>query len=284
MSIFFTLPPEIRHKIYEECLVVGKTFPYRFRDCYDDYDYDYKDDSTASKLACDRVPEIALLLVCKAIVAEAEPLLYQRNIFVLPAADLTARFFKYSLYNDTRRAWVKSVEMGFEALDLTRDEGKIPLDEDLKLTPDDMLFRSDSGLGVGPQRSVNAWAQDLHEAYKVCLSSLVWPLKASLVLDHLQLRELVIDFRDARCSEGCCCMKKDAIDAISVGFAMGVPKTLRLIGLGEARETAKDIIRLSTLMRRSRPRSNTEVQWKGAMISLGEVTECELDGGTFGPR
>lgn len=252
MSIFFTLPPEIRHKIYEECLIVGKVFPYKFRDYYRDYDYDRNDDSTVHMVACFRVPEVALLLVCKDIQAEAEPLVYQRNTVVLPASDLTARFFKRSLYNDTRKAWVKSVEMEFEAADLTRDEGKILLDEDLKLTKDDILFRTESGLGVGPQRSVNAWAEDLHEAYKVSLSSLVWPLKASLVLDHLQLRELVIDFRDARCSESCCCMKKDALDAISVGFAMGVPKTLTLIGLGEAGETAKDIVRLSSLMRYSR--------------------------------
>lgn len=112
MSSLFKLPPEIRQRIYEEILDVGKVFPYTLGESYNEYDCDDHDDLTARGFAGHEATKVALLIVCKGIHAEAEPVLYRQNRFVLPASDLTARFFNRSLHNDTCGDWVKSVEIG----------------------------------------------------------------------------------------------------------------------------------------------------------------------------
>lgn len=277
MSSLFKLPPEIRQRIYEDILVVGKVFPYTLGESYDEYECDYDDELTERELACYEAPEVGLLLVCKTIHAEAEPLLYRRNTFVLPPSDLTARFFNRSLHNDTRRGWIKSVEVSFEASDLTRDDREATLDEQLELTRDDMLFPEKGEGDAWLHPDVDNWAQNMHESYKECLSLVVWPRKAAFILDHLQLRELVVDFGAATCIEDCCCIRKHGIQAMAAGFAKGLPEILKLVGLYGATVAAEGVIRLGTSMRLSRIPLCKKVEAEEEMASLREFIDLELE-------
>ena len=243
MFDLFQLPLEVRQMIYADCPVVGKVFPYNLAESYDEYECDYDDDLTARELAGYEAPEVALLRVCKTIHLEAEPLLYKYNTFVLPPSDLTTRFFKRSLHNDFRRAWIKSVVLSFDASDLTRDDREIILDERLKEVRDDMLFPEISG----------AWElnfkESVHETFMARLADCVWPTKARFVLDFLRCEKLVIDFRNSKCVEGCCIQRIDAIRALHHGFAHGMPEVISLRGVPAAAEPIVDLIQNWTCRR-----------------------------------
>lgn len=114
--------------IYAELLIVGKVFPYTFSETISEYDLGVEsddDETIETMMDCSgcAAPFVDLLTVCKAIHKDAEPILYQRNILVLPASDLTPRFFKCSLHNDIRRSWIKSGELiSDDTSDMNRHE------------------------------------------------------------------------------------------------------------------------------------------------------------------
>lgn len=253
MSGFLKLPPEIREKIYDDLLVVGTVFPYTIAKSYEDDEPDYGDNLMVREMAAFKAPETALLHVCKAIHAEAEPILYSRNQIMLPTSHLTARFFERSLHNDIRRSWVKSVGLHFEASDMSREDREVTLDEQLELAREDMLFpeKNDSGSFRRSKGSADIWVERLHEAYKTRLASVVWPRKASFVTDHLQLEELELILRTSRCVQGCCEMSFPAIDAMKSGFAKGMPRRVSLIGSSWATESVVTHLDLWTSVRLS---------------------------------
>lgn len=250
MTDFFQLPLEVRQMIYAECLVMGKVFPYTVKETYNEYECDYDDDLTALERSGCETPEVALLLVCKDIYLEAGPLLYQQNTFVLPASDFTSRFLKRSLHNNTRRSWLKSVEMGFDASDMTRDDREATLYEQFELVKDDMLFPEKViDNYCWPYEDADDWSENMHEAYKDTLAKVVWPRKASYILELPQLQKLIIDFRDSKCLEGCCDRRFQSVSALDKGFAIGMPKSLKLLGLGSAVEPTKSMLELWTSIR-----------------------------------
>lgn len=72
-------------------------------------------------------PEVSILRACKSTYQEAEPILYQKNTFVLPIGRLTAQYFEVSLNTNARRAWVTSVEIGLDSPDMTfKERGTVP--------------------------------------------------------------------------------------------------------------------------------------------------------------
>ena len=239
MPTFLGLPSEIRRMIYIYCLVVGKVFPYTVSETYDEYDQDFDDDPTSQELSECEVPCVALLAVCRGVRLEAEPLLYQRNTIFLPASDLTARFFKRCLHNDIRRAWVKSVDISLDALDMTRSDREAVLDKQLANVREDMLF---------PDKVDDEWhwpeathlRDTMHDAYQVHLREVVWPRKMSYLLDFLDLEELAIDLRESKCLDGCCIMESEGIKSMSRGFAHTLPKTIRVPGTKGLTQFAKD--------------------------------------------
>ena len=243
MFEFFGLPLEVRRMVYAECLVVGKVYPYTLAESYDEYECDFDDDLTARELAGKEAPEVTLLRVCKDIHLEAEAMLYQRNTFMLPVSDLTARFFKRSLHNDTRRAMIKSVRLFLGPADLTRDDREVVLDEVLEYQRDEMLF---------PEKAYS-WSddlsQELHDAYKHRLGTIVWPRKASFILGHLQLDKLVIDLVDAKCIEGCCFMRALGVQAFQPGFAKAMPKRIEVLGVSKFRNEILDVLETWTARR-----------------------------------
>lgn len=244
MSKFLDLPLEIRRMIYGYCLVVGKVFPYTVSETYDEHDDDFDDDPTSQEFSgCDE-PCVALLSVCRRVRLEADPILYQRNTIVLPASDLTARFFKRCLHNDTRRAWVRSVDISLDASDMSRSDREAVLDEELARVKDDMLF---------PDRACwPGWTlsfENMHYAYRVRLGDVVWPRKMSYVLDFLRLEKLTVDLRESKCLDGCCSLVPQGIESMMKGFALGLPNTIRLRGAKERAQFAKGNISLWTSKR-----------------------------------
>ena len=233
MAQLFDVPLEVRQMIYAECLTAGKIYPYTISETIPEHDFDTSDDEDAEtkkilQVKPDReLPCFELLIVCKAIRQEAEPLLYQRNTVVLPAIDLTARFFKHCLHNDTRRSWIKSITLIFDSTDMVRREREIALDAELAASRETLLF---------PEEVVDCSSEDeifpsskLHDAYKAHMTTVVWPRKASYVLDYLALNKLTIDVRGSNCIEGCCNLQSDAISALKKGFMQQVPDSVHLM-------------------------------------------------------
>ena len=245
---FMKLPPEIRQLVYAECLVVGKVFPYTVSERYHEYDNDDDDEDTGLELSDCEVPSVALLQVCKTVHEEAEPILYQRNMFVLPACDLTILFFKRSLHNDIRKSWVKSVELEFVAADLTRKDREMVLDALIALSRNDLLFPEKCA--PVPEGAGAIFARDLHEAYIDRLIHGVWPRKASYVVDHLALRKIHLKFGLSECNQGCCRLPGSAIYAMKAGFAKGMPATVKITGLGKAGKPYRQVMATWTSLRR----------------------------------
>ncbi|KAL2037454.1 hypothetical protein N7G274_009734 [Stereocaulon virgatum] len=241
MSSLFRLPLEVRQMIYARCLVVGKVFPYTYAERYDEYEYDYDDEETGLELSGCEEPWVPLLRVSRAVREEAEPMLYQRNTFFLPACDLTIRFFKRSLHNDLRKAWVKSVVLALDASDMTRYDRGIVLDKHLELRRDEMLF---------PERAYDdafwpeeeSFKENLHLAFNDRLGDVVWPRKASYVLKNLSLNDVIFDFRGSACIEGCCDMQLKALSSIVKGFAMGRPMKVEVLGMEPWRQLWERVI------------------------------------------
>ena len=242
-----SLPSEVRQMVYAECLVVGKVFPYTVSERYHEYDNDEDDKHTGLELSGCEVPSVALLQVCKRIHEEAEPMLYQRNTFILPACDLTILFFKRSLHDDTRKSWVKSVELEFLATDLTRKDREMVLDEQTALWRNDLLFPEKRGPLLRPHADFQS---DLHVAYIGRLIDVVWPRKASYVIDHLALRKIHLKFNRSACNEDCCTLQGQACQAMKGGFAKGMPLDVKITGLEDGKEPYRKVMAKWTSMRR----------------------------------
>ena len=196
--------------IYKYCLVVGKVFPYTFSERYADLDYTFKDTRRVS-LGYE-VPEVQILRVCKAVYREAEEMLYQKNTFVLPTRNLTARFFETSLNTEVRRAWVKSLEVTLDSADMT-EKDRITCWEDINPPPEGL--------------------EDIyyvfHERYKDQLVRKDWPQKLKNVLDFLLLDKIVVDLSERICCKGRCkVVGRDTREAFFSGFAMGMPKVMEI--------------------------------------------------------
>lgn len=211
----------------------GQSIPIHSQRTLYEYEDDEDDECTGLELSDCEVPSVALLQVCKRIHEEAELMLYQRNIFVLPACDLTTLFFKRSLHNDIRKSWVKSVELEFIAADLTKKDREMVLDAQIALRRNDLLFPEKA------RRLDAGFAHDLHVAYIDRLVDVVWPRKASYVIDYLALRKIHLKFGRSACNEDCCFLPGAAIQAMKGGFAKGMPMDVKITGLGNARELYK---------------------------------------------
>ena len=211
------LPLEIRQMIYAECLVVGTVSPYFLRTLrhYSDWWCGQSDEKIARQLSKYNAPEVRLLRVCKAIHQEAEPMLYQRNTFRLPASDLMTRFFERSLHTDARRAMVKSVEMSFHPGDLHEDEG----------------WKDLSKQSEKSRSWIDQFEQECRGSYEELLELPGWLRNASYVFDHLCLDKLVLDFTDPDTHQLRFSKRPAAVMALEQGFAKSIAKSLKLRGL-----------------------------------------------------
>ena len=250
MSSLFRLPLEVRQMIYARCLVVGKVFPYTYAERYDEYEYDYDDEETGLELSGCEEPWVPLLRVSRAVHEEAEPMLYQRNTFVLPACDLTIRFFKRSLHNDLRKAWVKSVVLALDASDMTRYDRGIVLDKHLDLIRDEMLF-PERAYGDACWPEEESFKENLHLAYNDRLGDVVWPRKALYVLKNLSLKNVIFDFRGSTCIEGCCDMQIKALRSIEKGFATGRPMKVEVLGMEPWSQLSEKVVATWPAMKKS---------------------------------
>lgn len=222
MSHFLALPLEIRVMIYKYCLVVGKVFPYTLSE----HHYMYISKTRQAASGCD-VPEVAILRACRTIYQEAEPILYQENVFALPNGALTGKFFEVSLNTDARRAWVTSVEIRLDPLDLTKKEREMVRDDPSLRCSEDWLY---------PRGRDNSnftdFINNTHDGYAKNLRNIVWPRMVAPLLNFLRLEKLVLDVYSFHCIRGCCNGIDEAMQALSNGFVLGAPKELEIRGDG----------------------------------------------------
>ena len=219
--------------VYEECLVVGQIYPYSLSDV----------DETAQEVTGCDLPTVALLQVSKTIRREAEPLLYQRNHFLLGRAEISRRFFERCLNTPTRKLWFKSVIMWLKFDDHSRADRKAILDTELGLAREFMLF---------PERVYSQqvpWEEKLHDAYKKHLGEIVWPQKLLPLLDYCSLSKLVLYISRAVCHTDCCAMSYHAVLSFRKGFAMGFPTHFVIGGLGNGKAASEKLIRSWTARR-----------------------------------
>ena len=221
------LPGEIRQIIYKHCLVVGTVYPYLVQHMSE---LGTPLNRRTPWWGMD-TPNIALLETCKLVHREAERELYIGNHFILPLSRLTHKFFVNSINTSERRLWLKSITLEFTPSDLD--------DVDRKLIRESRLgwyqqFERAQRLQVDAPSS--DWfsmtcAQELHKAYKQYLVDIAWPRKVSPVLEHLKLDGLMINIQCSLCDHKCCPMYAGALAALSQGFALGIPKTLKIMGV-----------------------------------------------------
>ncbi|KAL8739865.1 MAG: hypothetical protein Q9190_007372 [Brigantiaea leucoxantha] len=229
--LLMTLPFVIRRQIYILCLSVGKIYPYfsENRRIIAENSGDKKGKSkdvaaSRRKLTPIQRPCTALLLVCKAIRAEAEPFLYSHNIVKLPTLRLSEKFLRASLPTRARRSWLRSIEVSLLAADLTTQERQ-------RIAEKTQHLQSASSHRLQPHKQTTGAQRvqlvyNLHNACRAHLKHITWPRKIAPLLE-LDLVYLMVDLSDCACLYGCCYMNYSAMLAFNRGFVRDIPKILR---------------------------------------------------------
>ncbi|MDI1489193.1 MAG: hypothetical protein OHK93_008471 [Ramalina farinacea] len=150
---FLDFPREIRDKIYAECLVVEKLYPYieqerrAWTDTIDDEFPPFLKERT-SATASDPHPfraspsdprppsasnagiNLDLLLTNRMIYAEASKILFSQNTFVMPTWHFMSEFFNLYAGKDQLNL-IKKIELAFTQLDLFTSPQNLAIDERL---------------------------------------------------------------------------------------------------------------------------------------------------------
>lgn len=195
---FFKLSAELRTMILEECLIVGKVFPRpkpKHDHRLDDVD-DYKK------------PVSQLLCVSRQMRAEAAPIFFQQNTFVI-SSGVDSWPWKPSFGNSTSRLeslydlatkFVRHLNICFDVRDHPggdRDPLERARDEDYTPLPDIVHFEQEVDY-ICP-----SWSRR-HNHYET-----------------FSLDTLVADFANYFCSRGCCELESNAIDDFLFSWKTG---------------------------------------------------------------
>jgi len=228
MSSLSSLPAELRKMIYSHALV-GDVYPYRKTEL-EKYMLSEDGEKQRNQVVVAQ-PSANLLLTCRIIHQEAEPLLYSQNIINLPVSALTARFFETALGSPHRCSWVKHVRIRFVPEDLDKEqrrwlmqpifkevEDRLMLFTDLEAFHNLTAFRSDS------------WLDDLYDSYDTHIRTCSWPRKVDPILENLLLESLFLDFKACHYLEGYSMLAESALSSFRLGFAHGVPKKVLVQG------------------------------------------------------
>ncbi len=223
---FFKLPAEVRKVIYDYCLVVDNVYPY-----LEPHRLELETDAAHLDAYYFDAPNVSLLKTCKRISWEAEHLLYQHNTFVMPTSSLTAKFFANTMTTTVRRSWMKSIEVYLDPSDLDTADRKVVCGSQLDWPRQlEQALRLD---GNAPPAShlLRTCGKELHRANKTYLVEISWPRKMAPILEHLQLDTLVLNIDCSKCEDDCCTLYAGAVMAFHEGFALGMPKDLKIYGL-----------------------------------------------------
>lgn len=173
---FLTLPREIRDMIYEYCVLFDREiFPYPTW-------YDYSDGHTTTG---QEMPCTALLAVNKTVQAEAEVLLYGKNLFKLSDYNILGLRSEWTFCHPALR----HLSIKFDSRALCPEVGL------------DISAKYFSRLSAG-SISRAQMRKDIHSDRCQALIAL-WATMAEF-LDRLELRTLEIDFTNCYCPGGCC--------------------------------------------------------------------------------
>ena len=207
-SPFFSrLPPELRLKIYRCLLFVGKVAPYS--------------NSEAKAL----LPYVPVLRVCKAILSEAEPVVYE-NTFILLYDTAVQKLFDRTLATPARKLKLKSVEMSLEY--------KCP----------SLYCRQNISMRELSERFIRTGTPDSEMRCPLRSKEReTWPAKIDLVLEKLTLDRIVLDMSQSTCSGSCeCKMAAISIMYFNKGFALQAPKSVEIKGWDAGGEEAEAMV------------------------------------------
>jgi hypothetical protein len=215
---FLDLPAELRVRIYEEALVVGKVFY-----TPDEWDRDHQVRFDDWELY--RTPQVQLLRVCKQIHGEAEQVYLSKNLFVLPTEFTEYAPFQYKVSRSHGRRSLFSTN----AFDCVRNLSFVictPQDMSLSITRDERRswFRQGLDSLEGEDRIVYA-----HDFVKEGLDDYWSVVEFSLYEFQLELDYLEVDLTSAFCPTGCCHMI-DFSDAYQILEYLS-PKCTVVLGL-----------------------------------------------------
>ena len=249
MTHFMELPLELRILIYEYCFAFGKIFPYLKAQLKEERSL-RKMQSEEKELGHPVFPDTAyltmwtshimreqlrypepyvdLLRANKAIYEEAAPILYGKNIVVLPIAPLAAKFFHDCLGSVEKRLWLKNVELELSCADMSLEDKK-DWSQSRYLNLPWHRYRSHRENWGFMGRDAEL-AKDLHYIWKRQLAEVIWPAKLVPILEHTKLKKLTVHILRSKCPMQCCTIHTRAIAAFGKGFANGMVPMLCLNG------------------------------------------------------
>ena len=230
MTNFLSLPPEIRNKIYEHCLVVGEIN--RDPDWFEQHEDKAQDQDSA-----ERVPNVALLQTNSRINAEGKAILYGHNIFRITGREGLPKESRSRIIN------ISSKDLICQSMNLIR-QGKIDFDFRDFPSPEDFKHRRQD---FKMMRKAASNSQHLAERSKRTLD-MHWTMVDELerrwydkieVLRYIELDRLVLNFECCYCSLGCCRLVDSVTDMLTIPFTYeflippAAPEGLVLLGVSE---------------------------------------------------
>jgi hypothetical protein len=190
---FLDLAAELRIKVYEKVLVVGKVF-------YTPDRYDIQNGSRFNDYTSYEIPCLSLLRVCRQIHREAEYEYLSQNLFVLPSLFASMKPFCRNdgvmarsqgrwLFSQTAFRLLKKVSVSFDPRTHTPlGMGVRDWDREVNFDPEWELDRMLEAHEEGIRRLDKEWTKQQNKLKRI-----------NATLEHLEL-----DFTSAFCPMGCC--------------------------------------------------------------------------------
>jgi hypothetical protein len=213
---FLDLPAELRIKVYENVLVVGKVF-------YTPDRYDIQNGGRFNDYKSYEIPRLSLLRVCRQIHREAEYEYLSQNLFVLPSLFASMKPFCRNdgvmarsqgrwLFSKAAFRLLKKVSVSFDPRTHTPlGMGARDWDREVNFNPEGDLFRMLEAHDEGIRKLDKEWTQRQNKLKRI-----------NATLEHLEL-----DFTSAFCPMGCC----RNLD-IDTDFIYRLrPKTMSVLGI-----------------------------------------------------
>jgi len=195
---FVHLPPEIRNKIYRYCLVLGRIWPRLKLHAYD-------------RLSTFEKPQTQMFEVCRQIFAEAAPLYFAENKFILSSGELPWCHHTSALYT---RPVSKIALQNLRSLSINFDV------RDCQILPDHLRANYD-----------DVQFEDILQRKRNNLASL---------LGHCELRLLEVSLRNCYCAF---CHNRRVCDAM-LSLVLNIAASPRVVLTGMIDSSEVSLVRL----------------------------------------
>lgn len=190
---FMDLPPELRVKVYEELVVVGRVF-------FTPDAYESKEGFFFQNINEFRTPCLSILRVSKAIYDEAAHVYLEKNCFVFPS-----RWFSLPPFDNksltSRHIFSKAAIKNVKHVAITL----IPRNDSLPLTRHHSEWAEDANHGAYFEQFSQGDRMEFAHSFATESLSELQLSKLSLSVSNLEnLQTIEIDFTSSYCPFGCC--------------------------------------------------------------------------------